>query len=62
MSVLKLLSGRLTAISGNLEAFEIRHTAVQKSSLKKLENLTDRMQKIINGIYESEEKVRNTNF
>ena len=62
MSILKLLSDRLTAISGNLEAFEIRHTFIKKRKLKKLNRLIEKLQKTINDIYEDEEKVRNTNF
>lgn len=62
MSILKLLSDRLTAISGNLEAFEIRNTFIKKRKLKKLERLIEKQQKTINNIYEDEEKVRNTNF
>lgn len=62
MSILKILSDRLTAISGNLKAFEIRNTFIKKRKLKKLERLIEKLQKTINDIYEDEEKVRNTNF
>ena len=62
MSILKILSCRLTALSGNLEAFEIRNTFIKKRRLKKLERLIEKLQKTINDIYEDEEKVRNTNF